>query len=161
MNTFEEIYQEHYKTMYGVAIKLVYDKDVVVDIVQDTFICLYEKLQSGAEIEYVKSWLYKTTLNKSIDYCKKKKCFEAIGEYINYEDHQESFEQKESKAIMRLCINKFKMADRKVLILYSEGLSYRDIAEVTGIKETSVGKTLSRLLKKLEQEYKKRHHEVL
>jgi DNA-directed RNA polymerase specialized sigma24 family protein len=39
-----------------------------------------------------------------------------------------------------------------LLTLYSEDFSYKEIAEITGIKFSSVGKTLARALKKLQNE---------
>jgi len=51
--------------------------------------------------------------------------------------------------------------DESVLaILYSEGCSYKEIAEITGIRLTSVGKTLSRTLMKLGNELKKMKYEL-
>jgi len=49
-----------------------------------------------------------------------------------------------------------KEKERIILILYSEGLSYKEIAEASGIPLSSVGTTLVRALFKL----KKLYHET-
>jgi len=45
-------------------------------------------------------------------------------------------------------------------VLYSEGLSYREISDATGIKSSSIGKTLSRTLEKLEKELINQKYEL-
>ena len=50
--------------------------------------------------------------------------------------------------------------ERALMVLYSEGMSYKEIAESTGMRFSSVGKTLSRTLEKLENELKKQKYEL-
>ncbi len=45
-------------------------------------------------------------------------------------------------------------------VLYSEGLSYKELAQATGINLSSVGKMLSRTLKKLGEELKDQGYEL-
>jgi len=59
-----------------------------------------------------------------------------------------------AKAALNQVLDKLKPDERFLVVLYSEGLSYKEMAEVTEIKFTSVGKTLSRILKKIEIELK-------
>jgi len=57
-------------------------------------------------------------------------------------------------------MEKLKPQERFLVILYSEGLSYKEMAEVTEMKYSSVGKTLSRTLKKIEKELKYQYDEL-
>ena len=50
-------------------------------------------------------------------------------------------------------ISKLDDKDQSLVVLYSEGYSYKEIAEITGINFNSVGKTLSRILEKLRRGY--------
>ena len=50
--------------------------------------------------------------------------------------------------------------ERALMVLYSEGMSYKEIAESSGMRFSSVGKTLSRTLEKLENELKKQKYEL-
>jgi len=56
---------------------------------------------------------------------------------------------------------KLKEHERLVVILYSEGLSYKEIAEVSGVKFTSVSQNLSRALDKLRPLLKNHYYEML
>jgi DNA-directed RNA polymerase specialized sigma24 family protein len=52
---------------------MVGDGDNADDIVQDTFLVLYEALDKGTSIEYPGTWLYKVTYHKSLDCLQRKK----------------------------------------------------------------------------------------
>ena len=61
----------------------------------------------------------------------------------------------ELKEAISLAMVHLKPQEKVLVVSYSEGLSYKEIANLTGIKFNSIGKTLSRALKKLEKEMKK------
>jgi len=139
--------------MFRVARKMVYDADVVSDIVQEVFIYFFDKLNRGDKVRYPKSWLYRATYNKCVDYWREKKRFENI-DLIEVNVIEEDDNNSAAKAALNQVLDKLKPDERFLVVLYSEGLSYKEMAEVTEIKFTSVGKTLSRILKKIEIELK-------
>ena len=47
-----------------------------------------------------------------------------------------------------------------LVVLYSEGLSYKEIAKASGVRFSSIGKMLSRILKKLETELKSHRYDL-
>ncbi len=160
MNRFEEIYKENYNAMHRVAKRMVSDSDVVSDIVQDVFIYLYEKLNNGKEILYPKSWLYRATSNKCVDFLKRQKRFQNSDILNNRTTEDKSNELLETNLIVYNALAKLRPQEKALAVLYSEGLSYKEIAEATGIKFSSIGKKLSRTLKKLENELKDQRHEL-
>lgn len=153
METFEKIYNDNYEAMFRVARKMVYDADVVSDIVQEVFIYFFDKVNRGEKVRYPKSWLYRATYNKCVDYWREKKRFENI-DLIEVNVIEEDDNNSAAKAALNQVLDKLKPDERFLVVLYSEGLSYKEMAEVTEIKFTSVGKTLSRILKKIEIELK-------
>ncbi|WP_372640944.1 RNA polymerase sigma factor [Ancylomarina sp.] len=154
METFEKIYNDNYEAMFRVARKMVYDGDVVSDIVQEVFIYFFDKVNRGEKVRYPKSWLYRATYNKCIDYWREKKRFETIDLIEASRIEDEDNDNSAAKAALNLALDRLKPDERFLVVLYSEGLSYKEMAEVTEIKITSVGKTLSRILKKIEIELK-------
>lgn len=148
--------------MFSVARKMVNDEDVVSDIIQDVFLYLNEQLNKGKKIQYPKSWLYRATTNKCIDHLKENKRFfslESVPEKTESESNTLD-EKQRVKHVIELALEQLDVHEKILAVLYSEGLSYKEIAEVANIKLTSVGKTLSRVLKKLEVELKKEHYEL-
>jgi len=146
--------------MFRVAKKMVSDSDVVSDIVQEVFVYLYDKLKNGNVIHHPKSWLYRATFNKCVDHLRKQKRFQKIDSLIECKIEDDLSDKQEIKAAINFAFTKLKPQEKILAVLYSEGLSYKEIAEATGIKFSSIGKTLSRTLKKLEREFKNQQNEL-
>lgn len=160
MSTFEEIYTKYYSRMVRIAQKMLGDKENAADIVQVVFIYLFTKLNNGTVFLNPGSWLYRATINKCIDYLRKQKRFQNIESLNECKIEEELIEKKETTVAINMAISKLKPKEKVLAVLYSEGLSYKEIAEASGIKFSSIGKTLARTLEKLEKELKKQHYEL-
>jgi RNA polymerase sigma factor (sigma-70 family) len=160
LNTFEEIYTENYKIMFRVATRMVGDKEDASDIIQEIFIDFFNKTNNGNTISYPKSWLYRATINKCIDNKRTKKRFQDIESVSGFNYESETAENQETKNAISLAISKLKPQEKILINVYSEGLSYKEIAEVTGINFSSIGKMLSRILKKMGKELKKQRYDL-
>jgi RNA polymerase sigma-70 factor (ECF subfamily) len=160
LSTFEEIYAENYTRMFRVAQKMIGDKENASDIVQEVFINYFNKLNNGKIVLHLNTWLYRATLNKCIDHLRKQKRFQNLESLKDSIIEEELIEKQETTAAINCAISKLKHQEKVMVVLYSEGLSYKEIAEATGIKFNSIGKTLSRSLEKLEKELKNQHYEL-
>jgi len=160
LNTFEEIYAENYKIMFRVATRMIDDKEDVSDIIQEIFIDFFNKTNNGHLIQYPKSWLYRATINKCVDTQRKRKRFQNLDSIAEHKSEPGIIEDQELKYAITLAISKLKPQEKILATVYSEGLSYKEISEVTGIKFSSVGKMLSRTLKKMEKELKNQQYEL-
>ncbi len=160
MGKIEEIYNENYKTMLGVAHKMLGNGYDATDIIHDVFIVFFEKCNEGIVIQYPKSWLCRVTLNKCVDKLRKSKKYKDLEHVHEKAEETDYADIRERKTIVGLALSKLKVKEKELAVLYSEGLSYKEIAEVTGIKPSSIGKVLSRTLRKLENELKKIGYEM-
>jgi RNA polymerase sigma-70 factor (ECF subfamily) len=137
------------------------DKDVANDIVQEVFIYYYERMQNGFQAQHLHSWLVRAAINKSIDYLnRKKKHTSLIALNETATDEEKSFEIQQRNALLHQAISKLKPLEMKIVVLYSEEYSYKEIAEITEINFSSVGKTLSRTLDKLKIILKQLNYEM-
>lgn len=151
--------------IYRLVSGFISDKEIVNDIVQEVFIKLYLQLNSSIYIEFPKTWLYRVAINESLNFVNRKQnkiSLETTIEITN--DISDSIDKKieraESRQQMLLALKHLKKSDRTLLILYSEGLSYKEISEISGLKFNSVGKSLTRALKKLKTILKDEKYEV-
>ncbi|MFB6317757.1 RNA polymerase sigma factor [Saccharicrinis sp. FJH54] len=160
MTSFDTVYKDNYPGMYGIAFRMVNDRDAVSDIVQEVFLYFFQKQQNGHEINNIKSWLFRATINKCIDYSRQLKNRVDIGYVEKLNVTEEHVDVEPGYETVHKALLQLKPKDRALVLLYSEGLSYREISEVSGIKVTSVGKTLSRILQKLNERLKKMNYEV-
>lgn len=160
MKTFKKTYNTNYQFVFNVAMKMINDKMIAADLTQEVFIDLYKQLKGGKEIQNYKAWLYRMVCNKTINLIKKKdyRVTERLNSEMTFVDEHEIGDKKSQfikNAILQLPEN-----EKLLIVLYSEGLTYKEISDATGIKFTSVGKTLSRILRKMEQELKPKYHEL-
>jgi RNA polymerase sigma-70 factor (ECF subfamily) len=139
---------------------MIADGDDVSDILQDVFIDLFGKLNNGNEIRYPKSWLIKATCNKCIDKLRKRRLLQGIESAGYCTVEPESLEKQELKEAVKTALIKLKPRDRMLAVLYSEGFSYKEIAEASGIRFSSVGKLLSRTLEKIAKDFKNKGYEM-
>jgi RNA polymerase sigma factor (sigma-70 family) len=96
------------------------------------------------------TWMYRIALSTAIANYRKKKPNILYTPILPNpkEEQQETDEQRE-----RLfdALTKLKDADKALITLYLEDLSYQEIALITGITETNVGVKLNRIKNKIQQ----------
>ena len=146
--------------MFRVAKKMLGDGDNASDIVQEVFISLHDKLNEGTVILFPNSWLYKVTINKCFDHSKRQKRFQSIDSIKDCKIDEELHETQDSIRLINAALGRLKPQEKVLAVLYSEGLSYKEISVATGIRFSSIGKTLSRTLEKLEIELKNQGYEL-
>lgn len=146
--------------MHRVASKILNKNEAIADIVQDVFVSLFHAIEKQTSINHAPSWLYRVTYNKCIDYLRGQKKFQNLDTVKELSVDDETLERNETIAIVQCSLSKLKADEKMLVILYSEGLSYKEMAQVTGIRFSSVGKMLSRALSKVENELKKEHHDL-
>jgi RNA polymerase sigma-70 factor (ECF subfamily) len=134
---------------------MVNDSDIASDVVQEVFIYLHQKLLDGIEIFHMRSWLYKATFNKCVDHLRKQKKFVGIDLAGDMANEEVATDEADTKTKIVQALEKLSEKEKILVVAYSEGLTYKEMAELTGIKFNSIGKTLARTLKKMECELKK------
>ena len=160
LNNFESTYRENYPKMFGIAVKMVNDRDVACDIVQEVFVYYFEKLQNGIVVHHPQSWLVRAVMNKCVDYLKKRKKHTPLNAASELATEEENLEIRQRDAILYQAIGELKPLEMNMIILYSEGYSYKDIAQIVEINFSTVGKTLSRTLHKLKGILKRLNYEM-
>lgn len=160
MYSFEEIYNENYEALSRFALKITGSSDGAKDIMQEVFIDFFNKKKDGCEILNPKTWLYRVTFNKCIDNNRRLKHLKRIGPDNENISDRDTSERQDEKEVIRYALSKLRKTDRNLAVLYSEGMTYKEISEATGIRFTSVGKMLARTLKKIRKEFKKQGYEM-
>lgn len=140
------------------AMHFVHDLEAARDIVQDTFM----KLCQQSEIEMrpkLAKWLYTVCRNRAIDVSRKERRMKLSPEYEitdqissqnNSNPPDAAMEQVELAAGLMAQIERLSNRQQEVLRLkFSGDLSYREIAEVTGLTVSHVGVTLHEAITKL------------
>ena len=157
MNTIEITYKENYPKMYRLAMKMVHDEEVASDIIQEVFVYYFEKTQKTftvaqkLNIENTPAWLARATMNKCVDYLRYREKFTPLNGVDDATFEEKPFEIHNTETLLKQAIAMLKPLEMKIVILYSEEYSYKEIAKIAEINFSSVGKTLSRTLQKLKE----------
>lgn len=146
--------------MYRIALKMIYDGDTACDIIHDIFIYYHKQLENGRNINKTDSWLIRATINKCIDHSKYRKRHEKIDSIEHMPSTENAVENNQDEELVIKALSKLKPKERTLALLYSEGMSYKEISEISGIKLSSVGKMLSRTLDKLGVILKKMNYDL-
>jgi len=136
------------------------------DLLQEIFISAYEKIYSFEKGEKFSPWIYRITHNKTIDNWRKNKKRQ---EDISVESNLSFIESKffknevedeiqfmENQELLKKLFSKLSIKYKEIFILrFDEEKSYEEISEILKIPKSSVGTLISRVKKKLQEEYKK------
>lgn len=144
---FEKTYQSYYPKLLRIAAKMLQDTEGAKDVVQDVFTAYYFAMNNEKVIRDTKNWLVRSTINKGIDY--KRKTARTVTMESTLPETNES-PQDEASDILN-AIAHLNEKEQTLAVLYSEGYSYKEIAEMTGRKLPSIGKTLSRIMEKIKK----------
>lgn len=70
-SAYIELFDQHYKYLHATAINYVLDSDIANDMVQETFIHLFDNIDKLGEIQNFKNYLRVSVRNRSISYLRK------------------------------------------------------------------------------------------
>lgn len=170
MERFEKIYDTHAALVYNVALNYVQNNQEAEEITQDVFLKVFNKSKRFKKESSLKTWIYRITINTSIDYLRKRKrrpLHSRLG-YDSQIDQNKSewkhpgvlLEEKEAYRALFEALNQLPDAQKSSIILLKiEGLSQKETAMVLGLKEKALESLFHRaknnLRSLLEKEKKK------
>lgn len=158
----EALYDRYAGVCYGLALRMLGDRQDAEEVVQDTFVSLWRKAGTYDPSQgRPYSWLLKITRNRAIDELRRKGSARKPRQELRAQPEiargpdsvvEEAVGAAELRTIVGGALEELPPDQREVLeMAYMEGLSQREISEHTGIPLGTV-KTRTRLaLKKLRE----------
>ncbi len=165
----EQIYLTHKNLVYNLALNYVQNSEDAEEITQDVFLTVHQSLSSFKAEANIKTWIYRITINKSLDFLKAKKRQKRFSNLTSlfFENspeikHQESdfkhpgiiMEEKEAFKKLFETINQLPDNQKTVLILSKiENKSQKEIAEILNLTVKAVESLFQRAKKNIEKNY--------
>jgi RNA polymerase sigma factor (sigma-70 family) len=156
-----QIYKLYYKAMYNTSLRIVNDTMEAEDIMQESFLSAFEKIDTYSGTVSFGAWLKKIVINRSLDSLGKRKAvFEDIESHVGIRDesHEESTRNEEVDVRVeevKEAIEKLPDGYRIILSLYLlEGYDHDEIAEIMNITSSTSRSQLSRAKQRLISELK-------
>jgi RNA polymerase sigma factor (sigma-70 family) len=157
-----QIYKLYYKAMYNSSLRIVNDTMEAEDIMQESFLSAFEKIDTYSGTVSFGAWLKKIVINRSLDYLSRKKAiFEDIETHIGIKDtSNDDIAYKEEVDVkveeVKQAIENLPDGYRVILSLYLlEGYDHDEIAEILEISSSTSRSQLSRAKQKLLNDLKK------
>ncbi len=155
---FRELYDRYQQRIYALAGSMVGQVDEVHDIVQETFVRAFRSLKSFKGKSSFYTWLYRIAINAATDHRRKQarqsryqseRPLEEIDRGATQiaapqsDNPEADLYRSELSELMNRALEMLSDEHRKVIVLREvNGLSYQEIAEVTG---TTIGTVMSRI----------------
>ena len=164
MDDIKDIYDKHKNLVYNLALSYTASKEDAEEITQDVFVSVFKKMSIFRHESKIETWIYRITINKSLDYLKAKKRikrkFMHKGVAIDQVDQSEFadfnhpgvvFENKEKILEIYGFINSLSEDHRTVIILLKiEKKTYSDVAKIMKISIGAVESLFNRAKNKLD-----------
>ncbi|WP_199137018.1 RNA polymerase sigma-70 factor [Pedobacter sp. ASV12] len=156
VKAFTHFYTLFFQKLLLESDKYVKDVSVAEELVQDVFLKVWENPESLEDVRSVKSYLYRSVINASINYINRQKNIEQHHQKIAA-DYSEEYlmeldEENRLVVLLRIEIEKLPPQCKKVFKLNRfEKLKYREIADLLGISERTVENHIANALKILRE----------
>jgi RNA polymerase sigma-70 factor (ECF subfamily) len=151
-----EVYRTTYEDLVRYLYRRVWDAERAQDLAQETFVRVLD-----AEPDNARAWLFSVAANLARDevrtVIRRRKHLTLIkaesSEAAPQPDPVETMDRDHKLAGARRALDELSERDREVLLLWDAGISYIEIAELTGLAVGAIGTTLSRARRRLVAAY--------
>lgn len=151
-----QIYKLYYKAMYNTSLRIVSDTMEAEDIMQESFLAAFEKIDTYSGTVSFGAWLKKIVVNRSLDALSRRKAiFEDIESYVGIRDESGDDNTRNEEIDVKVeevkeAIESLPDGYRIILSLYLlEGYDHDEIAEILSINSSTSRSQLSRAKQKL------------
>ena len=161
---FESLIEKYRKQIHAHAWRRTGDFHIAEDIMQDTFLQVYQKLESLEDLTQFTRWLYAIVNNLCIAWYRKNRIHtesleetddtdierDAYSQYVAAE-HVKTTDIVQRDLVQKL-LTKLKESDRQVVTLhYFNEMTYSEIGSYLGVSESTIKSRLHRARKRLKK----------
>lgn len=157
---FISVIKENQKLIYKICYSYCSNQDNRKDLQQEILLQLWSSFPKFDGRVKVSTWMYRIALNTAISFyrndCKHSNKRASIDEsIISISDLEVDTEKDENIKLLFLFIEQLNELDKALILLYLDDNKYNEIADILGISETNVATKISRIKKKLKEQFTK------
>jgi RNA polymerase sigma factor (sigma-70 family) len=154
-NAFLTALEENQQKLIRVCSVYAFDDEDKKDLFQEVVINVWQSMSSFEGKSSISTWMFRIALNVclrlQVKQEKRKSRFRKLDgiEIESVSEVEINHEEQERLTKLRECIKKLNDADKAVITLFLEELSYKEISSVTGLTENNVAVRIKRIKEKL------------
>lgn len=149
-----ELYSLYSKAMYNVCLRLLKNEIDAEDLLQNSFIDVFTKLNSFRYQSSVGAWIKRIVINNCINFLKRKRIFfeEWDDKMVNIQDEGPNAVSGLNVEVVKKALYQLPEGYRMVFSLYMlEGYDHKEIAQILNVSEATSKSQYSRAKKKLKE----------
>lgn len=154
MMAFEEIYSLYRPKVFRLCMGYVNDADLAKDLVQETFIRIWQNINSFREESAVSTWVFRIASNICLRQLDKEKKRNVTSFPPQLEDKTDAG-QEDKINFLYACISQLGEVDRIIISMVLEDLPQSEIALIVGLTEVNVRVKIHRIKEKLTEKFQK------
>ncbi len=147
---FTQIYNQYKDKVYRICLGYTNNNEEAKDILQDTFITVWQHLDSFRNEANIGTWIYRIATNKclrSLENIKRRS--KLNNSVLPDEDFQREDNQNNKIQILRKIISTLPELDRIIIGLTMEDIKQEDIAQIVGLTHSNVRVKTHRIKQKI------------
>ncbi|MEO2128155.1 MAG: RNA polymerase sigma factor [Christiangramia sp.] len=149
---FTKAIKEHEGLIYKVTFLYTDSLQDREDLYQEIVFQLWKSYDSFKEFSKLSTWMYRVAMNTAIYHLKKSQRnigTTSIDPMVERITEQQDHSEEEKLQLLHDQIQQLNLLEKGIILLFLEGKSHDEIAEIIGITKTNVGTKISRIKKKL------------
>lgn len=150
--TFEQLLENNKDKIYRICKIYALSPLEPQDLFQEVVFAIWKSLSTFKGQSNINTWIYRITLNICLR--SKQKAEKTYNNTLKLEaikfipiDIPIENNQQEKYTALTFCISKLNKEDKAIIILYLEGLKYKEIAEITRLTENHIAVKMKRIKK--------------
>jgi RNA polymerase sigma-70 factor (ECF subfamily) len=155
--TFKKVFLPHHQKLYRIAYRLMQNVAESEDVVQETFIKIWNKRNELKEIESAEAFSVVILRNICMDYLRKTKYEYQVSydtEVAEKESLSHRIELQDEAAQVKSLINKLPEQQRMIMMMkHWDEYSDEEIEQITGINSGNIRVILSRARKTVREQF--------
>lgn len=134
-SSFEILVERYQKKIYGMILQMTDDREAARDLTQEIFLKAYLNLSSFNFRYRFFSWIYRISLNETINFLKSRKRFQSLDKVQSVPTEEPDWNGGSvAQKKLRITLRDLRSDYRSLILLkYGFGLSYEEMAETLGI----------------------------
>ncbi len=151
----EQIYEQTRAAICSYVLCLGVPEAQAQEVTQEVYLRLYRTMRKGGEILNMRAWLFRVAHNLGLNVRSREKAFRAVNpDWDRFTDRttespERAILDRERMQRVQAALETLSPQQRNCLYLRSEGLRYREIAEVMGVSSSTVNEFLRRAISRL------------
>jgi RNA polymerase sigma-70 factor, ECF subfamily len=156
----DELFRTHYARLARVVGRIVHDQARAEEIAADVF--LRWQRHPAAHGDGAEGWLYRTAVRQALDAWRRDRRWTRVEQMLSHlgvtprtpaDLHAGAEDRRQVRAVLAA----LRRRDATLLLLWTEDLSYAEMASAIGVQATSVGSLLRRAQDAFKKEYEARY----